>query len=124
MAEFVITIQRSGQHFSCTGDEYVLKAMERHGLRTIAVGCRGGGCGVCRVRVLRGNYVCGPMSKAQVSTTQQQQGYALACRLKPTGDLVLECSPSPLAINGFTDKFTHRRSRVAQAKQPQTEVIK
>ena len=115
MPEFVITDFNSQQRFCCREDESVLKAMERHGLRTIPVGCRGGGCGVCRVKVHSGNYDCGRMSTAQVTHEQQQQGFALACRLKPTSDLVIECSPSPLAIDGIT--------LVAKAKQ-QTEVIK
>ena len=116
MSDYVITEQHSQQSFTCHQDEFVLKAMESNGLRSIAVGCLGGGCGVCRVKVISGSYECGRMSKAQVSTEQQQQGYALACRLKPTSDLLIECSPSPLAINGITD--------VATAKQKHTEVIK
>lgn len=116
MSDYVITEQHSQQRFTCHQDQFVLNAMESHGLRSIAVGCRGGGCGVCRVKVIAGSYECGRMSKAQVSAEQQQQGYALACRLKPTTDLLIECSPSPLAINGITG--------VAKAKQKHTEVIK
>ena len=116
MPDYVITEQHSQQSFTCKRDEFVLKAMENHGLHAIAVGCRGGGCGVCRVKVIAGSYKCARMSKAQVSTEQQQQGYALACRLKPTSDLLIECSPSPLAINDITG--------VATAKPKHTEVIK
>ena len=116
MPDFVITEQHNQQSFTCQHDEFVLKAMENCGLRAIAVGCRGGGCGVCRVKVIAGSYECARMSKAQVSTEQQQQGYALACRLKPTSDLLIECSPSPLAITGITG--------VAKAKPKHTEVIK
>ena len=116
MPDYVITEQHSQQSFTCKRDEFVLKAMENHGLHAIAVGCRGGGCGVCRVKVIAGSYKCARMSKAQVSTEQQQQGYALACRLKPTSDLLIECSPSPLAINEITG--------VATAKPKHTEVIK
>ncbi|MEC9260523.1 MAG: 2Fe-2S iron-sulfur cluster-binding protein [Pseudomonadota bacterium] len=116
MSDYVITEQLNQQSFTCQQGEFVLKAMENHGLHAIAVGCRGGGCGVCRVKVIAGSYECARMSKAQVSTEQQQQGYALACRLKPTSDLIIECSPSPLAITGITD--------VATAKPKHTEVIK
>lgn len=116
MPDYVITEQHSQQSFTCKQDEFVLKAMENHGLRAIAVGCRVGGCGVCRVKVISGSYECGRMSKAQVSTEQQQQGYALACWLKPTRNLLIECSPSPLAIKGITS--------VATAKPKHTEVIK
>jgi ferredoxin len=83
--------------FSCYADETVLKAMERapgfgfavSGGRRIAVGCRQGGCGVCRVQVLSGAYRTGPMSRAHVSVEEEGEGYALACRLYPQGDLTL-----------------------------------
>ena len=116
MTEYLIIDQLTKRRFICHAGENVLKAMERHSLQTIAVGCRGGGCGVCRVRVHAGTYECGRMSKAQVSNEQQIQGYALACRLHPTSDLVLESSPSPMAIKGVT--------ATAKAKQPHIEVIK
>jgi ferredoxin len=57
------------------------------GRRDLPVGCRSGGCGVCRVRVDEGEYTVGPMSAAQVDAQDAAQGIALACRLFPTTDL-------------------------------------
>lgn len=70
--------------------EPVLSALERCGLASVPVGCRGGGCGVCKVRVVEGSYHTGRMSRAQVSETEERQGFALACRLYADGPLVLE----------------------------------
>lgn len=56
----------------------------------IRVGCRRGGCGACRIRVLSGDYRTGKMSRAHVSEDEQQQGYALACKLVPLSDLEIE----------------------------------
>lgn len=78
-----------GGEFTCGEDERVLLAMERCGAGDIGVGCRGGGCGICRVRVLEGNYTTGKMSTAKVSESDREAGFALACRLFPTGDLVI-----------------------------------
>ena len=86
---FTVTLEESGAQFSCPDGECVLSAMEHQGLKHIPVGCRGGGCGTGRVFVMSGRYRTRKMSRAQVSESEQQAGYALACRLIPKGNLVL-----------------------------------
>ncbi len=62
----------------------------------IQVGCRGGGCGVCRVQVLEGEYQCKRMSRRFVSEQEEREGYALACRLLVTDDVIVRaCPPTP-----------------------------
>jgi ferredoxin len=85
-----IEVRNSGDAFACADGLDVLRAMECLGRRHIPVGCRGGGCGVCKVRVLSGDYRTEKMSRACVSLEEQGQGYALACRLFARGDLHLE----------------------------------
>lgn len=85
---FEITISDSGDSFLCKEGQNVLLAMERLGRRGIPVGCRGGGCGICRVQVLGdGKYRTTKMSRAQVSEEDEANGIALACKLIPEGDL-------------------------------------
>lgn len=79
-----------GAEFDCAADERVLLAMERCGASDIGVGCRGGGCGICRIKVVDGDYTTGKMSAAKVSESERAAGFALACRLFPAGDLVIE----------------------------------
>jgi len=79
-----------GAKFTCSEEERVLLAMERCGADGIGVGCRGGGCGFCRVRVIEGKYRTGKMSAAKVSLADQANGYVLACRLYPKNDLLIE----------------------------------
>jgi ferredoxin len=86
---FQISVDGFGQSFPCRSDERVLIAMERLGRRDIPVGCRGGGCGACKVLVIEGRYHTGKMSRQQVSEAEAAQGYALACRLYPNTDLKL-----------------------------------
>lgn len=77
----------------CREDERVLYALERDGRAgpgAIRVGCRQGGCGACRVRVVSGGFETGKMSRAHVTQEEQDQGYVLSCRLYPKSDLVLE----------------------------------
>lgn len=87
---FTIQVRNRQQVFSVTEGQYVLAAMEHAGSQAIDIGCRGGGCGLCKVRVLEGQYSTGRMSRRHVTEQEQADGYALACRLLPESDLVLE----------------------------------
>lgn len=78
-----------GAEFDCGQGEQVLIAMEKCGVDDIRVGCRGGGCGICRIRVVNGDYTTGKMSAEKVSKADQEAGFALACRLFPAGDLLI-----------------------------------
>lgn len=85
-----IEIVNDGESFACTAGLDVLRGMERLGRKGIPAGCRGGGCGVCKVRVIAGPYRTDPMSRACVSGDEQSEGYALACKLFALGDLRLQ----------------------------------
>ncbi len=86
---YSIAIEGYPGEFDCPENEPALRAMERLGRRQVQVGCRGGGCGVCKVLVLAGDYRTGKMSRQQVSEDEERLGYALACRLFPKSNLVL-----------------------------------
>jgi ferredoxin len=87
------------------GQERVLVALERaQGFgqlknlpRRLPVGCRRGGCGVCRVRVLAGAYRADRMSRAHVSEEQEAAGVALSCCIYPLSDLSLRLE-TPVAV--------------------------
>lgn len=81
--------------FPVPGDLPVLHAMIRAAQRCIPVGCRGGGCGACRVRVLAGTYTTRRMSRRHVSPTDEAEQIVLACRLLPSSDIVVERAPAP-----------------------------
>ncbi len=89
--KFIISIEDSGEEFTCSSERNVLKAMEQLGRKGIPVGCRGGGCGVCRVQVVGGGrYRTGRMSRAQVPAEDEEKGICLACKLFPEADLRLK----------------------------------
>ena len=89
--KFIIVIEDTGEKFACSPERNVLKAMEQLGRKGIPVGCRGGGCGVCRVQVLGdGRYRTGKMSREQVPVQDEELGICLACKLFPAGDLRLK----------------------------------
>jgi ferredoxin len=80
----------NGRRFDCDGQHSVLEAMMARGRTGITVGCRGGGCGVCKVRVVEGRYRTGVMSSACVSMDERQAGVTLACKLFAESDLRLD----------------------------------
>ncbi|RQS71598.1 ferredoxin [Burkholderia sp. Bp8963] len=86
-----VTIVQTDERYPCAAGESLLAGMAKLGRRGIPVGCLNGGCGVCKVRVLHGTVrKLGPISRAHVSADEEGEGYALACRVAPDGDVALE----------------------------------
>lgn len=87
---FQILVTNRQQTFTVTQGELLLHAMEKACQQAIKVGCRGGGCGLCKVKILQGRYQTKRMSKAHINAEEQASGFALACRVFPESDLVIE----------------------------------
>lgn len=90
---FSIEIAGSDVRFPCRADQSLLAAMMAAGHRALAVGCRSGGCGVCRVRILSGRFTTGHMNRAVVSIADELAGSLLSCRTFPRSDIRLEPMP-------------------------------
>lgn len=84
--------------FACRPGVSLLTAMIAAGRTGIKVGCRNGGCGVCRVRVASGSYASEKMTRSRISEADEAQGIVLACRILPETDLTFE--PLPLTPAG------------------------
>jgi len=83
------TAQETG--YLCAETETLLQGMARTGRKGIPVGCLGGGCGVCKVKVSMGSVRrLGPMSRAHVSVEEEAQGICLACRVAPLANVEVE----------------------------------
>lgn len=87
---FTIEIGNTCETYRCTSSQTLLGGMEQLGRRGIPVGCRGGGCGVCKVRIETGQVRTGRMSRQHVSAEDEARGYVLACRAYPQTDLRLQ----------------------------------
>lgn len=85
----IVTLDPGGEQFRCAEDQSVLVGMERLGNQGIPVGCRGGGCGVCKVEIVEGDVLRRRMSRAHVTEADEANGWALACRIFPRSDLVI-----------------------------------
>ena len=86
---YTVVIANTGERYPCRADQSLLTAMEGLGRKGIPVGCRGGGCGVCKVRIEAGTVRCERMSRAHVSVEEEACGHVLACRAFPVSDLDL-----------------------------------
>ncbi|VTU46637.1 NADH oxidoreductase hcr (plasmid) [Variovorax sp. SRS16] len=86
---YSIAIGNTNEQYACRAGQTLLGGMEQLGRKGIPVGCRGGGCGVCKVRIESGRARCERMSRGHVSAAEEAQGYVLACRAYPQSDLQL-----------------------------------
>lgn len=77
----------------------LLAGLEAAGSDAVPVGCRGGGCGACRVNVLSGDYDKKKMSRAHVSEAEEKAGMVLACRTLPKSDLRIVLATPPTIVN-------------------------
>lgn len=104
-----ITLKDDTADFTAGTDVSVLVAMEKASRRLIPVGCRGGGCGKCRIRIVDGEYFSKRMSRAWVSPEQEAAGTVLACRVFARSDLTIEPDPPEIATHCDTASRTHKQ---------------
>lgn len=90
MPNYTITIAETGESYRCADHRSLLEGMEALGRKGIPVGCRNGGCGVCKVAVVSGSYQARVMSREHVSEAEQACGRVLSCRVRPTSDMQLQ----------------------------------
>ncbi|QQK07595.1 2Fe-2S iron-sulfur cluster-binding protein [Miniphocaeibacter halophilus] len=88
--KYKVRFLKEGLEFFCNSDESISHAMNRVNNRHPIVGCRGGGCGICKIKILGGDYELGRMSKAVISECEIGKGYTLACKTYPRSDLLVE----------------------------------
>lgn len=66
--------------------ESILDSVSRNGVK-IKVGCKGGGCGICKIQILEGDVDRGISSRSVLPLTEIEQGFALSCQTKPNTDI-------------------------------------
>jgi ferredoxin len=91
-AAFNITLTER-QQFRAQAGRSVLASLLAQGLAWLDFGCRSGGCGVCRIRVLDGSYDSLKMSRSRISEADEAEGIVLACRIIPKSDMRIERMP-------------------------------
>lgn len=88
--KYKIQVPEANVVFMCDENEFLLDAMRKNGAGPIRYGCSGGGCGVCKMRVISGEIAIEKrMSRAHVTAEDETKGYILLCCVKPRGNMVL-----------------------------------
>jgi ferredoxin len=87
---FKILIEDTHEEYKCRENQSLLLGMEALGKKGIPVGCRGGGCGVCKIEILQGEVIKRPMSRDHISQEEEDRGCVLACRVRPLSDIRLK----------------------------------
>lgn len=79
----------SGKEFAARAGEPVLDSALRAHLN-LPHSCKGGSCGTCRVRVLRGRFEYPQGRPIGISAEEEAAGHALICQARALEDLVIE----------------------------------
>jgi len=69
--------------------ETVLAAILGSGA-SVTCGCRGAGCGTCKMRVISGQVAHGRCSVAVLPEAEKQSGWFLSCQARALTDLTIE----------------------------------
>lgn len=85
-----VTILPEGVQLTAAADETLLRALGRAGLR-YRVGCKRGGCGICKVHLLLGEVRYErPIAASVLSDDERVEGICLSCRAVPLTNIVIE----------------------------------
>ena len=85
-----ITILPDGIRVVAGVGETLLRALARAGLR-YRVGCKRGGCGICKVHLLGGEVSYErPIAQSVLSDDERIAGVSLSCRAVPLTNVVIE----------------------------------
>jgi len=86
---YTVSFSPLGDAVVCRSDENVLAAILRSGAKVV-FGCRGGGCGTCKMRLISGQVEYGRCSAAVLSHEEKATGAFLSCQARPLSDLTVE----------------------------------
>ncbi|WP_159298248.1 2Fe-2S iron-sulfur cluster-binding protein, partial [Raoultella terrigena] len=94
----------------------VLTGLQKAGY-AYTVGCRRGGCGICKVDVLDGEFSYNrPVAETVLSADERTDGTCLSCRACPTKDLTIQMRDASLRlVNPLLGQLNAKARERAQA---------
>lgn len=99
---------------SCEADEDIITAALRQGLILMSE-CREGVCATCKCFLADGEYgALMPHSVYALTPSDEEEGFVLACRLRPTSDLELEFDYPFSMVQQYVE--TERRGRLKEVE--------
>ena len=118
----VVTVQPGGEVVYLDPDETVLSGLYKAGY-AYAVGCRRGGCAICKVDCLSGQFVYDhPIADTVLTAGERADGTCLTCRAVPKGDITIEMRNEDLRlINPFLRQINEKARLRAKSVPSGTE---
>ncbi|UUZ44859.1 2Fe-2S iron-sulfur cluster-binding protein [Janibacter limosus] len=93
-----IIVQPSGAEILISPDDTVLAGLQKAGY-AYTVGCRRGGCGICKVDVLEGSFTYNrPVADSVITAEERTDGTCLSCRAVPDVDLTIQMRDASLRL--------------------------
>jgi ferredoxin len=100
-----ITVEGTDVAVEAYPGETVLETLRRTG-NALRVGCRRGGCAICKVEVLEGTFeYTRPIADKVLTDEEQAGGTCLTCRAVPTSDLVVSLKGHHARVNTLMTFF-------------------
>lgn len=85
-----LTIRSTGEVIYLGPDETVLSGLYKAGY-AYTVGCRRGGCGICKIDVTQGGFSYNrPVADSVISVEERTDGTCLSCRAVPDSDMTIQ----------------------------------
>ena len=115
-----VTILPDGVRVVAREGETLLRALARAGLR-YRVGCRRGGCGICKVQLKLGEVRYErPIADSVLSDDERVEGICLSCRAVPITNIVIELQEGDRLrrVLGFVDPNSAPNSASNSARSP------
>jgi len=105
----IVTVHPSGEVIHLAPDETVLSGLYKAGY-AYAVGCRRGGCAVCKVDCLSGQFNYDhPIADTVLTVDERADGTCLTCRAVPNGEITIEMRDEDLRlINPFLRQLNEK----------------
>lgn len=82
-------ININNQSFLCSKESTLVQAARAQMVK-VPCACVGGGCGICKVKVISGQYEMDTYAKSALSDEESGLGYVLLCKARPLSDLQIE----------------------------------
>lgn len=89
----VVRIEPGGVEANLLPGEAILAGLNRCGITVRKIGCRRGGCGICKTDLVSGTVTYERVvAESVLSTEEREQGKCLTCRAVPEGDVTVHLS--------------------------------
>ncbi|MDC5699028.1 2Fe-2S iron-sulfur cluster-binding protein [Intrasporangium calvum] len=111
-----LTIHPTGEVVYLEPGETVLGGLYKAGY-AYTIGCRRGGCAICKVDVLDGEFSYDhPVADSVISEQERTDGTCLSCRAVPDSDVTIEMRDSCLRlVNPFLRQINEKARLRAEA---------